>query len=138
MRTGFRQAPYRLRARQASAGSRLGGGRRIDHGPEFDEGYAVRAVEERARREAEREGREYVPVTDRRRVNELRRRINWRLRRIMDEIREIVLSRLERAKSEKTKRAAQRKTAHRRRARRKRTYAPARGRHVSPSGGLSK
>ncbi|MDO4798157.1 MAG: MobA/MobL family protein [Coriobacteriales bacterium] len=105
--------------------------------PTIHEGYAVRAIEERARKEAE-EGREYVPVTERRRINERRRRINRRLMRLMEEIREIVLSRLERAKSEKTKRAAQRKAAQRRRARRKRPYAPARGRHVSVSGGLSK
>lgn len=127
---------------------RAGSGERIDHRsnevrgiellPTIHEGYAVRAVEERARREAEREGREYVPVTERRRVNETRRRINRRLMRLMEEIREIVLSRLEEARSQRAKRAAQRKVAHRRRARRKRPYAPARGRHVSPSGGLSK
>lgn len=127
---------------------RAGSDARVDHRsnrdrglellPTIHEGYAVRAVEERARREAEREGREYVPVTERRRVNEARRRINRRLMRLMEEIREIVLSRLEEARSQRAKRAAQRKVAHRRRSRRKRPYAPARGRHVSPSGGLSK
>ena len=105
--------------------------------PTIHEGYAVRAIEDRAKREAEEGGREYVPVTERRRINETRRRINARLRKIMDEIRQIVLSRLERARSQQRKRTSQR-TVGRAKPRQKKAYAPQRGRRTSPSGGLSK
>lgn len=79
----------------------------------------------------------YVPVTERRRINEARRAINRRLKRIMDEIKQIVLMRLERAKSQERKRSAQR-TVGRAKPRQKKAYAPQRGRRTSPSGGLSK
>ena len=41
--------------------------------PTVHESYAVRAIEDREKRKAEKEGREYVPVTERRRINEARR-----------------------------------------------------------------
>ncbi len=55
----------------------------------------------------------------------------------MDEIKQIVLMRLERAKSQERKRSAQR-TVGRAKLRQKKAYAPQRGRRTSPSGGLSK
>lgn len=112
--------------------------RGIEFIPTIHEGPNVAAIERKARARAEREGREYEPVTDRRRINLQIRAINKWLRRVAMAITELMLSRLEHAKTKRSKDAAKVNVRKGRMPRRKRPYAPQRGRRVSPSGGMSK
>ena len=126
---------------------RAGSDERIDHRsnkargiellPTLHEGPAVTALERRAEREARDRGREYVPVTEVRRENLRRKRINEMLREVIRMLTELMRTRLERARTLGQKRAAQR-AATRRRPRAKRPYAPQRGRRTSPRGGYGR
>jgi len=125
-----------------------GSAERIDHRsnrdrnveliPTLHEGSAVTQLEREAKAKAEAEGYQYVPVTDRRRINQRIQAINRWLRRITMLITELMLSRLEHAKTKRSKDAAKVNVRKGRMPRRKRPYAPQRGRRVSPSGGMSK
>ena len=106
--------------------------------PTLHEGPQVAAIERKAKARAEREGREYEPVTDRRRINLQIQAINEWIRRVVMKLTELMLTRAEHAKSKSSKDAARRNVNRARKPRRKKPYAPQRGRRVSYHGGMSK
>jgi len=141
------------RARWADIANRAldlhGSPERIDHRsfksrgvellPTLHEGSTVTLIERSAEERARREGRAYVPVTDRRRENIRRVSINEQLRRLIRMITEAILARIEHAKTQASKRGAEQSVAkNTRRPRTKRPYAPQRGRRTSPRGGLGR
>lgn len=111
--------------------------RHVELIPSLHEGPTVTQLEREAKARAHREGREYVPVTDRRRQNIRIARINKWLREVIRMITKLLLVRAEHAKTTTRKRDAQRqiRKSHRRA---KQPYAPSRGRRTGPTGGLSK
>lgn len=137
-----RWATYANEALEAS-----GSDERIDHRsnrerhveliPSLHEGPTVTQLERQAKARAAREGREYVPVTDRRRQNLRIAQINKWLKEVIRMITKLLLVRAEHAKTTVRKRDAQRQI-HKTRRRAKQPYAPSRGRRTGPTGGLSK
>ena len=112
--------------------------RGVEFIPTIHEGPNVAAIERKAKARAEREGREYEPVTDRRRINLQIQAINAWIRRLVMKLTELMLTRAEHAKSKSGKDAARRNVNRARKPRRKKPYAPQRGRRVSYHGGMSK
>lgn len=111
--------------------------RRVELIPTLHEGPTVTQLERQAKAKAEREGREYEPVTDRRRQNLRIAQINKWLKEVIRMITKLLLVRAEHAKTTIRKRDAQRQIRKSRRVA-KQPYAPSRGRRTGPTGGLSK
>jgi hypothetical protein len=112
--------------------------RGVEFIPTIHEGPQVAAMERKAKQRAERKGRKYEPVTDRRRINLQIQAINEWIRRVVMKLTELMLTRAEHAKSKSGKDAARRNVNRARKPRRKKPYAPQRGRRVSYHGGMSK